>query len=103
MDLSGIKPFEDRLHERTNLAGIEEDLFLSIKSGRAFAMGSSLSLRAIIPLMSTLTLCDANEEPFGRVAGASNNFVIASAIFDCRESLIYFECTVSLAVLSKGL
>jgi hypothetical protein len=41
-------------------------------------------------MISTFTLCDAKEELSGRFVGASSNSATASAIFDCRESLIYF-------------
>lgn len=101
MYLSEFNTAGQSLIYKTNLTGIAEDFFLSIKSGREFEMGSSFSLKAIISLISTFTLCDVKEDPSGRVRRVLGDSVTVSVFFDCRESLIYLYGTISLTHLAK--
>ena len=96
-----IRTARQSLNYKTNLAEIAEHLFLSMKSGREFEIGSSFSLRAIISLMSTFTLCDAKDDPSGRFRRVLADPVTVSAFFDCRESLIYLYGTISFTHLAK--
>jgi len=99
----GTSHFIKRLFYKTNLTGIAEDLFLSMKSGREFEIGRSFSLKAIISLISTFTLCDVNEDPLGRLRRVFGDSVTISAFFDCRESLIYLYGTILFTHLAKWL
>ena len=103
MYLSEFNTDGQSLIYKTNLTGIAEDFFLSIKSGREFAIGSSFSLKAIISLRSTFTFCDTKEEPLGRLRRGLGDSATASAVFDCRESLIHLYGTISFAHLAKCL
>ncbi len=71
--------------------------FLSIKSGREFEIGSSFSLKAIISLIPTFTLCDVKADPSGRFTGAPSDSAAALAFCDCRESFICFYGTIPRA------
>ena len=103
MYLSEFNTAGQSLIYKTNLTGIAEDFFLSIKSGREFAIGSIFSLKAIISLISTFTFSDTKEEPLGRLRRGLGDTATASAIFDRSESFIYFQCTILLTKLSKWL